>query len=167
MLLTTPAALGAAGGHPGLASGEPVLFAGEVQLGRGGELVAWTLVSGTYQISDDLMYQSSLPRELYWRFVTEDEVGLHDVTGARVLRGGHLLLPPMLDGTQGCATPPAKAARTQSIEDLWEPAVYAEFIAKGTAMLIDADIVEEPPSLLRLLMSSLAGMATSSACMMR
>ena len=87
MLLTTPAALGAAGGHPGLASGEPVLFAGEVQLGRGGELVAWTLVSGTYQISDDLMYQSSLPRELYWRFVTEDEVGLHDVTGARVLRG--------------------------------------------------------------------------------
>ena len=35
----------------------------------GGELVAWTLVSGMYQMSDDLAFQYGLPREIYWRLV--------------------------------------------------------------------------------------------------
>jgi len=64
-LRAEPAALGCAAGHAGLAAGQPVAFAGEVQVGAGMELSAWTSVSGTYQIPDAHVGRSGLPASLY------------------------------------------------------------------------------------------------------
>ena len=45
-----------------------VAFAGEVQIGHGMKLEAWTNVSGTYQMSELCALQSNLPIDLFRAF---------------------------------------------------------------------------------------------------
>ena len=71
-LLTLPAKFGEAGGHAGLASEGPVVFAGELKISDAGMLLAWSLISGTYQIPHEFASQSALPMDLYWRYVSQE-----------------------------------------------------------------------------------------------
>ena len=92
---TQPALLGRAGGHVTLACERPVLFAGEVQLDRNAKIIAWTLVSGTYQLPDSAAAQSTLPPSLLWRFIEATEVPkLPEHAETLKLPGGHALLSP-------------------------------------------------------------------------
>mmetsp|Transcript_10965 Transcript_10965/g.28484 ORF Transcript_10965/g.28484 Transcript_10965/m.28484 type:complete len:473 (-) Transcript_10965:153-1571(-) len=65
---------GCAAGHPQLAAEKPVLFAGEVLIGTGGQLLAWCNMSGTYQTPRELAAQVDLPLELLWTLVPPDEL---------------------------------------------------------------------------------------------
>ena len=56
------------GGRRARWAGSPVLFAGEVRVGEGMVLRAWTNVSGTYQTPEHLATQSGLPLDLFWAF---------------------------------------------------------------------------------------------------
>eukprot|EP00959_Pyramimonas_sp_CCMP1952_P300590 6287561-Pyramimonas_sp.AAC.1 len=88
------------------------------------ELVAWTSVSGTYQIPDVSVMQSGLPPDLFWRFLGREAVQRRGGAGQlRRLRGGHALEPPSArtsDGAikRGCDLPrtsegPRKAAKAE------------------------------------------------------
>ena len=72
-ILTNPAKFGEASGHAGLASLDPVEFAGEIEIDEAGYLAAWNLMSGTYEIPHAFAEQAGLPKNLYWRFVTAAE----------------------------------------------------------------------------------------------
>ena len=61
ILRTGPSRLGEAGGHAALACEEPVVFAGEIEVGLNNELVSWTTVSGTCQMPSEHVFQSLLP----------------------------------------------------------------------------------------------------------
>ena len=89
-LFTQPATLGLAGGHAGLAAEQPVLFAGEIQLGPNSELQAWTNVTGTYHFPEDLAQQSGLPADAFWAF--QPSCNPANSTEAIALPGGHALV---------------------------------------------------------------------------
>ena len=87
-LWTEPADLGQAAGHAGLAAERPVLFAGELQLGAGMRLCAWTNVTGTYHFPESLVKQSELPEDIFWAFRSTSPVGVASLP----LPGGHFLV---------------------------------------------------------------------------
>lgn len=65
---------GTACGHPHLACEGRVLFAGELLIGDGGALLAWSNVSGTYKPPAELAAQVNLPVDLLWVVVTPAEL---------------------------------------------------------------------------------------------
>ena len=67
-LHTDPARMGEAGGHAGLASEQPVLWAGELVFDATAALSAWNNVSGTYQCPEEFAAQSKLPDLLFLVF---------------------------------------------------------------------------------------------------
>ena len=93
-LQTARAPPGEAAGHAGSAAEEPVLFPGEVVIGKDGVLMSWNSVSGTYQVPQSLAWQSGLPASLERTFVNAHTP--HAWIGAggevRCLRSGHLLI---------------------------------------------------------------------------
>ena len=98
-LNTEPARFGEAGGHAGLASQQPVLFAGEVEVSAEGLLERWNNLSGTYQFPDRLVGQASLPLSLFWRFVSKDELdNLVGESRSHPLPQGNALVPGLGDG---------------------------------------------------------------------
>jgi hypothetical protein len=118
-LLTDPAGLGEACGHAGLACQESVLLAGETQVGETGQLVAWTAVSGTYQLPHELVFQSLLPRRLYCRFAEADELvtmSLNLYPGLIMLRQGHALLPPPCT-TENTTVAPGLLCHDAAVQD--------------------------------------------------
>jgi len=57
---------GHACGHPQLACEEPILFAGEVEIDASSRLLRWNNLSGTYQCSDAMAFQTGLPLDKFW-----------------------------------------------------------------------------------------------------
>jgi len=57
---------GQASGHPLLASEEPVLYAGELEVDRTGNITRWSNQSGTYKAEDSKSYQTGLPLDKFW-----------------------------------------------------------------------------------------------------
>jgi len=57
---------GEASGHTLLASEQPVLYAGEVEIDESSKLVRWNNLSGTYLADDTMCYQTELPLDLFW-----------------------------------------------------------------------------------------------------
>lgn len=57
---------GRASGHPQLADEKPVLFAGEVEVDREGNILRWSNMSGTYRAEDAMCFQAELPLDKFW-----------------------------------------------------------------------------------------------------
>jgi hypothetical protein len=148
-LQTDPASLGRAGGHAGLASELPVLFAGEIELSADGVLKAWSMVSGTYQIDEQYAQQAALPASLFWRFISVEEVPSFCDTGRlTMLPGGHALLQPQVDLSQvrSADDPPRKKIKTNCWEQ-WELSPMRQLRESGDGLSLEADIPEEDKSL--------------------
>ena len=95
VLNTDPVPLGLAGGHVTLACEEPVLFAGEVEVSDANQIIAWTLVSGTYRLPMTAARQSQLPITLLWEFIdASDAPTLPANITIRKLRDGSVLVDP-------------------------------------------------------------------------
>ncbi|CAK0878703.1 unnamed protein product, partial [Prorocentrum cordatum] len=102
MLDAPPAELGEAGGHAGLASERPMVFAGEVQINHRMELAAWTRVSGMHEIPNASVMQSGPPPDLPWRFLDREAVQCRGGAGQlHRLRGRHALEPPSARTSDG------------------------------------------------------------------
>ena len=96
-LRTEPTTLGRAGGHAGLASTQPVAFAGEIEVSAQQIVLAWTLVSGTYQVPENYSAQSRLPKSFFWHFLSESEVEMSPCQRELLmLPGGNALRKPEL-----------------------------------------------------------------------
>lgn len=65
--------VGKACGHPMLAEGKCVLYAGEVVIGENEEILEWNNKSGFYQPSSNLAHQAGLPLDKFWSY--SDDVG--------------------------------------------------------------------------------------------
>jgi len=57
---------GKAHGHMLLTNGQPVLYAGEVELSDGQALKRWNNFSGTYQCPDSMAFQAGLPLDKFF-----------------------------------------------------------------------------------------------------
>ena len=68
-----PFEVGKACGHPVLAEGKCVLYAGELVIGENEEIIEWNNKSGFYRPSTNLAYQAGLPLDKFW--VYSDNVG--------------------------------------------------------------------------------------------
>lgn len=66
---TASAAFGDASGHPLLAGDGPVLYAGEVEIGQGGEVLRWNNMSGCYRPDPEHAHLALLPYSRFWRIV--------------------------------------------------------------------------------------------------
>ena len=66
---------GQACGHPHLARGVPVLYAGEMEFGREkGHLVRWSNMSGTYRCAEEDAFQAGLRLDNFWVVKCPDEL---------------------------------------------------------------------------------------------
>ena len=155
-ILTHPAKLGEAGGHAGLASGAPVEFAGEIKIDADGRLLAWNLLSETYDIPHEYAEQSGLPMDLYWRCYNAGE---HASMGSppasarvRALRGGNYLIRHVAslgpdDGDDETGHP-RKRAKPADPLDRWEAKEYAEFQQIGDGIDVEEEVEKQPEAMM-------------------
>ena len=57
---------GRAKGHGSLSDGQPVLFAGEMEINEQGQLTRWNNMSGTYCFPEQHAFQAGLPLASFW-----------------------------------------------------------------------------------------------------
>ena len=60
---------GRAKGHGSLSDGQPVLFAGEMEINEQGQLTRWNNMSGTYCFPEQHAFQAGLPLVSFWGVV--------------------------------------------------------------------------------------------------
>lgn len=77
-----PFVMGKACGHPLLAEGKSVLYAGEVEFDENAQIMRWTNKSGQYRPNTDLSHQAGLPLDKFWSYGdTHGDVDLGDDLG--------------------------------------------------------------------------------------